>query len=300
MDAPSPLPPARPAVGRAFLGLALLGWGLSILLGITPHEDLFVGTGLAVFGAAMLATAPRLPEIPSLPAWTVAGLGVALVGGLAGFTAATHGAWDLQKGVLLGLGVALMAASLALGRRLRVGRKGRTVSVGSAVVAVLAVLGAPLAVWSLQAAAKGVFGTTPGEAFVRYALVLPSGLLLSGLGMHPVVAGQTISFPTPRGILSVEVGAACSGIQAMALFMAVLGAYLWSEKPGGRRLAVWSAIGLGGVYLANLLRLFVLFLVGYHWGSAALLQVHAQAGWMFFAAWALAFAWLARRARAIA
>ena len=175
-----------------------------------------------------------------------------------------------------------------------------TVAVGSAVVAVLAVLGAPLAVWALQAAAKATIGSTPGEAFVRYALVAPSGLLLGALGMHPRIAGQTISFGTPRGVLSVEVGAACSGLQAMALFMAVLGAYLWSERPGARRLAVWSAIGLGGVYVANLLRLAILFLVGYRWGSDALLRVHAQAGWMFFAAWALAFAWLARRSRVVA
>ena len=104
---------AGPASGRAFLALAFLGWGLAILLGVTPHEDLVVGTALALFGAALLATAPRLPEVPGLPAWCVAALGIGMVAGLAGYTAATRSPIDTQKVALVALGLALMAASLA-------------------------------------------------------------------------------------------------------------------------------------------------------------------------------------------
>lgn len=283
--------------GRAYLGLALLGWGLSILLGITPHEDRIVGSALTLFGLALLTTAPRFPEFRALPAWAIGGLGAIIVAILVGYTTATHTGLDAQKIALIVVGLALMAAAPALNKSLRMAMFRRTVSVASLVVMLLAVLAAPLAIWAFQAAASLAFATTPTDLFVQYGLVMPSGFFLSALGLQPTLAGQTIAYATPNGPLLVEVGAACSGIQAMALFMAVLAAYLWSEKPGGRHLAVWSAIGFGGVYLTNLIRLEVLFLVGYHWGSDALLRVHAQAGWMFFVAWALAFAALTRCAR---
>jgi exosortase/archaeosortase family protein len=161
----------------------------------------------------------------------------------------------------------------------------------------MAALGGPLAVWGTQALSKGALGATPVELFVRLALLAPLAWILPLLGMPATVAGQTLTYATPRGPLSLEVGAACSGVQAMALFAGVLALYLVAERPGGGRLLAWSAIGLVGVYVANLLRLVMLFAVGYAWGPDALLRAHAEAGWMFFAAWAIAFAWLARRAR---
>ena len=46
-------PPVSALTGRAYLGLALLGWGLSILLGVTPHEDLLVANSLATVGGTV-------------------------------------------------------------------------------------------------------------------------------------------------------------------------------------------------------------------------------------------------------
>ncbi len=280
----------QPGVGRAYLGLALLGWGLSILLGVTPHEDRFIGAGLGAFGFALLATAPRLPEFRRLPAPLVAGAGLAVVAAVLGYNAAFSAAFDLPKLTLLLLGVALVAAAPFLARRFTVGRNGRSVTVASIVVGLLAVLGAPLAVWTLQAVTKDIVGTTPIEAFVRFALLIPLGGFLHAIGFHPQIEGQTVTYATRAGPLALEVGAACSGVQAMALFAGVLALYLIAERPGGRRLLLWSCIGLAGVYVANLLRLAVLFLVGYQWGPEALIRVHAQAGWIFFVAWALVFA----------
>jgi exosortase/archaeosortase family protein len=317
MRALAPAPPSEPPVtptdppspsaaplaaakgpGRAYLGLALLGWGLSILLGVTPHEDPWVGAGLSVFGLALVASSPRLPEFRgSMSPWLVATAGLSVVAGLLAFDAASGAPLDGPKVAMLLVGAGLVAAAPFLGRRLRVGRKGRSVTVASLVVGSLAVLGAPLAVWGLQAATKGVVGTTPIEAFIRFALIAPVGAFLQLIGFDPHIQGQTVTYATRNGALALEVGAACSGVQAMALFTGVLALFLWTEKPGGRRLALWSAIGIGGVYVANLLRLVVLFLVGYQWGGDALEETHAHAGWIFFVAWAILFARLARGKR---
>ncbi|MFA5944172.1 MAG: exosortase/archaeosortase family protein [Candidatus Thermoplasmatota archaeon] len=284
--------------GRAYLGLALLGWGLSILIGVTPHEDPWVGAGLAAFGLALAVSAPRLPEFRgALPPLAVAGAGLAVIAGILAFDAVSGSPLDGPKLAMLGLGALLVAAAPFLGRRLRIGRRGRSVAVASLVVAGLSVLGTPLAVWGLQAAAKGVMGTTPVEAFTRFALIAPVAVFLRAIGFHPEVDGQVVTYATPRGPLALEVGAACSGIQAMALFAGVLALFLWVEKPGGRRLALWSAIGIAGVYVANLLRLAMLFVVGHEWGPEALLRAHAQAGWIFFVAWAVLFTWMARSPR---
>lgn len=293
-----PDPPRGGGAGRAYLGLALLGWGLSILLGIIPHEDRWVGAGLGVFGFALTASSPRLVEFRGrLPPLAVATTGLCVMATVLAMDAASGAHLNGPKLGLLALGAVLVIASPFLGRRFRIGRHGRSATVSSLVVGVLAMLGAPLAVWGLQAVTKGIVGTTPVEVFIRTALLPPVVAFLRVIGLHPVVDGQTVTYTTSAGPLALEVGAACSGIQAMALFSGVLALFLWSEKPGGRRLALWTLIGLGGVYVANLLRLATLFVVGYQWGPDALTQVHAQAGWMFFVAWALAFARLARGVR---
>jgi exosortase/archaeosortase family protein len=293
-----PVPAAHataPAL-RAYIGLAVLGGGLSVLVGAVPHEDPLVGLALAAFGTMLVATAPALPRIGRLPPLAIAAAGLALCAAVVGHSLLTGAAFDVPKLAIVTLGLTLAASAPFLARDASVPWRGKRVPVATLVACLLPVLGAPLLVWGLQALSKGRIGTTPVELFVRVALLVPLRLALQAMGMGPEVHGQTITYLTPRGPLSLEVGAACSGVQAMALFAGVLALFLWAERPGGRRLALWSFIGMAGVYVANLLRLTVLALVGYEWGPAALVRTHAEAGWVFFVAWAILFAHLARRA----
>ncbi len=284
--------------GRGYLGLALLGWGLSILAGVIPHEDLLVGSGLALFGAALVATAPRLPQARHLaPAW-IGGLGLALALGVVAYDAWAQATLDMPKVAIIAFGLALAGvAPWVRSHRSITLPGGAAVTPGTLVAASIPVLAAPLAMWAAQAAFSAAVGVTPTEAFVQVGLLAPVSLVLWLIGMNPSLHGQTVTYTTANGPLSLEVGAACSGVQAMALFAAVLALYLWAERPGGRRLLVWSCIGLAGIYVANLLRLVMLFLVGYQWGPEALVRAHAEAGWVFFVAWAIVFARLARAPR---
>lgn len=287
---PTSDPPAHSVGGRSYLGLALLGWGLAIVLGVTPHEDRVVGASLAVFGAVLVASSRGLPRLPPLPPLWVAGAGLSLAACVLAYVLAADAPLDVRKIALIAVGSCLAAAAPWLERVVPVARRGVTATVGSLAGCALVVLGAPLAVWALQAVFKALVGATPLEAFVRVGLLAPLHLLLAMLGHPSVVEGQTVSYATREGVLHVNVGAACSGLQAMGLFSGVLALYMFVERPGGMRLAIWSAIGLAGVYVANLLRLVAIFLVGYQWGHDALVRVHAQAGWVFFLAWALLFA----------
>src|SRR5438105_15640472 len=105
-DAP---PPSRreATAGRAYVGLAVLGGGLSILVGAVPHEDPLVGLALAAFGATLVATAPRLPAVGRLPPGIVATAGILLTLTLAANLAWGNGGLDGPKLALLALGVAL-------------------------------------------------------------------------------------------------------------------------------------------------------------------------------------------------
>lgn len=279
-----------------FLGLALLGWGLAILVGVVPHEDLLVGAGLATFGAALVASARRVPDLPAMPAWlawTLAGL---LALGPLAYGAAFRTGFDAPKLAMVATGLALAACAPRLRARVRLPLRGRPEATVSTLAASLAaVLGAPLAVYAVQAGFEAAFGSTPVEAFLRVALLWPMVGLLTLLGWAPHLDGQVLAYDAAAGRIEVEVGAACSGIQAMALFAVLLALFLLVERPPGRRMALLAAVGLGGVYVANLLRLALLMAVGHAWGVEALMRAHAEAGWVLFVAWALAFAAFARR-----
>lgn len=278
---------------RLFVGLGILGWGLAILLRVAPHEDLVVGAGLAVVGAALVATA-SWPRIERLPRTLVGGLGVTAVAGVLGYNALVGAPMDVTKAAIVAYGALLLASLPFLGRHLRLGRDGKTVPLATPVAVSLPVIGAPLAMWALQASFKAALGATPLEAFIHFGLLLPLYAGAAALGWNPAIDGQVLAYEASHGLLRVEVGAACSGIQAMALFGGVLALLLILRQPPGRQFALWSTIGLVGLYATNLLRLFVLLLVGYRWGGEALLDVHAHLGWIFFVAWTLAFVVLAR------
>ncbi|MBI2077397.1 MAG: exosortase/archaeosortase family protein [Euryarchaeota archaeon] len=288
---------AGPSAGRAYIGLGLLGWGLAILVRVAPHEDPWVGAALAALGAGLLATAPRLPQVAHLPPTPVAALGLGAATSILLYDALLDAPLDVTKVAIIAWGLLLAGLAVVIDRTARIPFRKEPVAVATVVAYLIPALGFPFAVWVLQAAFKSLVGATPVEAFVHVALLLPLGLVLTAFGWHPVVDGQTILYQTPNGPLLVEVGAACSGVQAMALFGGVLALFLFIERPTGARLALWSAIGLAGVYAANLARLVALTVVGYAWGRDALLQVHEQAGWIFFVAWALLFARLARAPR---
>lgn len=265
----------------ALLGLASLGMGLFILLRVVPHEQPWLGAVLAAAGAIALAFT-RLPPVERLPRAPLAIVGLVLALGVPAYNLARHAAWDVPKVAIVTLGLALVAVAPFAHRP----RVAHATAWGATLV------GAPLLVWAMQALTKAtVAGMTPMELFIRYMLLVPMAAAL--MPLHPDVVGQVISYDSPHGRFALEVGVACSGIQAMALFMAVIGVFVVAEKPGWRRGLLWGTIGLLGVYVVNVLRLVVLALVGYQWGGDALEWTHANAGWAFFVAWSAVFAWLA-------
>src|SRR5881296_3983429 len=113
--------------------------------------------------------------------------------------------------------------------------------------------------------------------------------------IHPV-AGATapgLTFtPQHLGVqVTVVITTACSGIYSFGIFASAFVAFVLTEfqRPARR---VWLLLGLGLVtaYVANVLRMVIIVLVGYYTDTTEtdlqnMLLAHSYAGWIIFLAW---------------
>jgi|SRR5205809_2902968 len=126
-------------------------------------------------------------------------------------------------------------------------------------------------------------------------------LTVLGIGnaIHPV-AGATapgLAF-TPQHMsnpVTVVITTACSGIYSFGIFASAFIAFTLTEfeRPVGR---VWILLALGLLtsYVANILRMVVIVLVGYYTDTAEtdlqnMLIAHSYAGWLIFLGWIALF-----------
>ena len=117
--------------------------------------------------------------------------------------------------------------------------------------------------------------------------------------IHPV-AGATapgLTFtPQHLGVqVTVVITTACSGIYSFGIFASAFVAFVLTEfqRPARR---VWLLLGLGmaTAYVANVLRMVIIVLVGYYTDTAGtdlqnMLIAHSYAGWLIFLAWIALF-----------
>jgi exosortase/archaeosortase family protein len=114
-----------------------------------------------------------------------------------------------------------------------------------------------------------------------------AGFTAPGLTFTPV----KMSIP-----VTVVISTSCSGIYSFGIFASALVAFLLTEyESPSRRLWLLLALGFLASYVANLLRMVIIVLVGYYTDSAQsdlqnLLLAHSYAGWIIFLGW-LALFW---------
>ncbi len=136
------------------------------------------------------------------------------------------------------------------------------------------------------------------------ALAPELGAVLSALGVansvHAVAGftapGLTFTPVQMASPVTLVITTSCSGIYSFGIFAAAYIAFLTTEYAHPSR-RLWLLLGLGfaASYLANLLRMVIIVLVGYYTDTAQsdlqnLLLAHSYAGWALFLAW-LALFW---------
>lgn len=290
---------AGPRAGALVAGLALAGYGALVTLRVLAHESLAVGVLIMLAGAALAwAARPRAPASPPSPgaprappghSLAAAALGALAAGGVLAYNLRARSGLEPAEVAILAYGALLLAAAPHLHRRVA------GASVGTVVAWSFPLVAAPLGLYALDAALDALEGSSPLDAFIRHGLVTPMAVTLAALGFEARAVDQTVMLATPRGWLALSVGVVCAGLHPSVLFLGVFGMHAWQERSPPRRLAALLALGLVGVYLANVVRLVALALVGYEWGGEALQRAHAHLGWLLFVAWMMLYWWLVLR-----
>ncbi|MCK4676551.1 MAG: exosortase/archaeosortase family protein [Bacteroidales bacterium] len=102
---------------------------------------------------------------------------------------------------------------------------------------------------------------------------------------------------TEENILII-INTACTGVAALALFIAIF-ALMMADIPLPKKDAAFFFIfGIIGTFVQNIVRLVVLVLTGYYFGSQALSNAHEVIGYIMFGLYYMLFAYLyLRKAR---
>jgi exosortase/archaeosortase family protein len=162
------------------------------------------------------------------------------------------------------------------------------------------VLVAPLLV--LRFVTKNVDASVDVYSWTALAPELSSILSLLGIAnsVHAVggftAPGLTFT-PVKMSVpVTVVISTSCSGIYSFGIFASAFVAFLLTEyEIPSRTLWILMAFGFLASYVANLLRMVIIVLVGYYTDSAQsdlqnLLLAHSYAGWIIFLGW-LALFW---------
>lgn len=130
---------------------------------------------------------------------------------------------------------------------------------------------------------------------VSFFLAQPLDSFLSILGYEVQAIGGTLYYQdsTTDGSASVSIAQGCSGIYSAVIFISAFLAWVVTEyQVFDRLVALLLILGILTAYLANLLRMSIIVLVGHYRGPADLEWAHANVGWMIFLVWIGLFWWL--------
>jgi exosortase/archaeosortase family protein len=139
------------------------------------------------------------------------------------------------------------------------------------------------------------------SAYSEYMLAKPVDYMLRASGIWARTDGITLWYETlePQGanpdddVNAVTIATSCSGVYSFAIFTSAFIAFVATEfRSWDKRLVWFLALGIIAAYVANLIRMYVIVLVGHFYGQDALLWAHANAGWVIFMAWTALFWWL--------
>ena len=120
--------------------------------------------------------------------------------------------------------------------------------------------------------------------------------ILSLIGIPTTYDWININFTTSKGLhVTLQITTSCSGIYSLSIFVSAFVAFVFNQfKKVDRRVGLLLLLGVFTAYLANLLRMVVIVVIGYLYdapeeGMKALLVAHSQAGWIIFLLWIALF-----------
>ena len=129
----------------------------------------------------------------------------------------------------------------------------------------------------------GYFNIDFMHLFDHYFVLTPSISFIKAVGLPiDVTATETVSI---KGVeeMNVIIGGPCSGLYSMFLLIGIMVAYTRIEPIDKEKFYPMLVISIAVAYVANLIRVSTLYVVGFYYGKDTMLLVHEHIGWIIFA-----------------
>jgi len=122
---------------------------------------------------------------------------------------------------------------------------------------------------------------------VNLLLVRPLNFLLIVSGLETFISSETISYRDINNVINrIHIARECTGIDSVIIFISAFTAYLINDFFKSKTLFFsYLTIGIIVSYFANLLRMYLIIIVGYFYGPEMLYWVHTNVGWLIFILW---------------
>ncbi|TGC11556.1 archaeosortase C [Methanolobus halotolerans] len=119
--------------------------------------------------------------------------------------------------------------------------------------------------------------------FDHYFVLMPTVVALKVVGIPvEIVAIETITLYGEEA-MTIVIGGPCSGLYSMFLLIGIVAGYSRIERMELRRSLLILLFAISIAYLANLARVFILYLTAYFYGLDTMSVVHTHLGWIIFA-----------------
>jgi len=82
--------------------------------------------------------------------------------------------------------------------------------------------------------------------------------------------------------MSVVIGGPCSGLYSMFMLIGIIVGYTRLERFEARQVYIMLLITVVVAYISNIFRVTTLYVVGFFYGSDAMMFVHTHMGWIIF------------------
>ena len=120
--------------------------------------------------------------------------------------------------------------------------------------------------------------------FDHYFVLIPSLFIAEALTNIDIniIATETVHFNGFEDA-SVVIGGPCSGLYSMMLLLGIIVGYVKMERLTDKKriyLLIFAAIIIA--YFSNLIRVSILYIVGYYYGIEKMMFVHVYLGWIIF------------------
>ena len=134
-----------------------------------------------------------------------------------------------------------------------------------------------------------IFGTsnTFSDLFTSKFLATPLSFLLNLIGFETSSIDDSLFYKDVNGKYnSVSIAWVCSGIQSLIIFISAFFSYVVIEYRRLNALMInFLLFGTIVSYLANILRMAIIIIVGHYYGPEALYWTHTNIGWVIFTIW---------------